>query len=323
MIWSVDKNFDLITFNEPFRNFNLKSRGITVEAGVNHRNFLSEEYSRTWEERYLRALSGENVVIEDTVVGDQDFRFSLSPIIEHNRITGVSVFADNITEHNQRTRELADANKKINDLKMMALRSAMNPHFIFNVLSSIQYFITKNDELNAINYLTSFSKLMRTVLTRSVADSVSLEEEIELLHNYIHLEKLRFEEKFNYVLQSDETLDTENIRIPSLLIQPYVENAILHGLYNKEGAGTLTIRIRSMDDYLVFEIEDDGIGRDAASKISMAKQPNRKSMGTQLTEERLKILNSDSELAVTYDDLFDGSTPVGTRVKIRIRLNPN
>ncbi len=202
----------------------------------------------------------------------------------------------------------------------MALRAAMNPHFIFNVLSSIQYFITRNDQLNALNYLTSFSKLMRMALTRSVADSISLGEEIEMLENYVSLEKLRFEDKFDFHIEYKKSLDADNIRLPSLLIQPYVENAILHGLYNKISRGKLTIRINTNEQYLLFEIEDDGIGRDAALQLKNSSQQTQKSMGTKLTEERLKLINADSEVAVTFKDLVKGTEAVGTLVQIRIKL---
>jgi LytS/YehU family sensor histidine kinase len=218
---------------------------------------------------------------------------------------------------------LTEANKKIADLKVMALRSVMNPHFVFNVLSSIQYFITKNDELNAINYLTAFSKLMRTVLTRSVADQVTLKEEIDLLKDYVQLEKLRFDDKFEFVVQPDNDLDLENIKIPSLLIQPFVENAILHGLYNKEGNGLLGIKVSLEGDHLIFVVEDDGVGREASRMIQSRNPAKNASMGTQLTEERLTILNGDNLPAVTYTDLFNDNKAAGTRVTIRIKLNPN
>ena len=319
MIWSVDQNFDLLTFNEPFRQYNLATRGIVVKPGINHRTYFEEPARAKWDTRYLQALSGQIVVIEETLNG-HDLRFSLSPIIEKGKVIGVSVFADDITEQNVKNRELAEANRKIADLKVMALRSVMNPHFIFNVLSSIQYFITRSDELNAINYLTSFSKLMRTVLTRSTADAVTVREEVDLLQDYIRLEMLRFEDKFDFSIQYQPELEIDDLKIPSLLIQPYVENAILHGLYNKEGKGHLGIRISRDGDFLVIDIEDDGVGREAAARIRERNQTTRKSMGTQLTEERLRLLNGDGE-PVKYTDVFNGTTPAGTRVTILVKTN--
>jgi PAS domain S-box-containing protein len=320
IIWSVDNNFKLITYNEPFRKYAREHYNEDLSKGTNE--YFHESLRLKWRERYSRVLTGEVLTLEESL-DKNDFRFSLSPIIDNAHVIGVSIFGDNITEQNKRNRELAEANKKITEFKVMALRSVMNPHFIFNVLSSIQYFITRNDELNAINYLTSFSKLMRTVLTRSVADFVTLKEELDLLKDYVHLEKLRFEDKFDFRIVCDDSIDADEVQMPSLLIQPYVENAILHGLYNKDGKGSLAVYVKKADDFLLFEIEDDGIGREAAMKIRERNQTQRKSMGTQLTEERLKMLNSDAHDSVTYTDLFDADAPAGTRVTIRIKINPN
>jgi len=190
----------------------------------------------------------------------------LSPIVEGDQIIGVSIVAENVTKRKAHDRELAEANKKIEELKLMALRSVMSPHFIFNVLNSIQFFIAKNDRLNAINYLSTFSKLIRSILNHSVTNKIKLGEEVEMLKNYVHLEMTRFEDKFSFVMDVADTFDLDAVEIPSLLIQPYVENAILHGLYNKKLPGTLTIRIKEGEDSVVFEIEDDGVGREEAMR---------------------------------------------------------
>lgn len=321
IIWSVDQNFKMITYNEPFRKYVMEHYAIDLEHPDTF-NYFPEDLLNKWRERYKRVLTGEIITLEESS-GEIDFRFSLSPIIDNAHVIGVSIFGDNITDQNRHHRELAEANKKVTEFKMMALRSVMNPHFIFNVLSSIQYFIIRNDELNAINYLTSFSKLMRTVLTRSGVDFVTVQEEIDLLNDYVHLEKLRFDEKFDFAIRYGESVQPGDIRIPSLLIQPYVENAILHGLYNKVGKGKLTIDVKTINDFLIFEIEDDGIGRTAALEIRDRNKTQRKSMGTHLTEERLRMLNSDSDLPVVYTDLFSEGKPCGTRVTIRIKLHPN
>lgn len=320
IIWSVDQNFKLITYNEPFRKFVRNHYGITLEEMSS--SYFPEELLAKWNERFKRVLTGELITLEETS-GETDLRFSLSPIIDNANVIGVSIFGDNITDQNKNHRALAEANKKVTEFKMMALRSVMNPHFIFNVLSSIQYFIIRNDERNAIDYLTSFSKLMRTVLTRSAVDFVSVQDEIDLLNDYVHLEKLRFEEKFDFEIICEKSVQAEEIKMPSLLIQPYVENAILHGLYNKQGKGSLRINVTTDHDFLIFEIEDDGIGRAAALEIRNRNQSQRKSMGTQLTEERLRVLNNDTDLPVLYTDLYSEGKPAGTRVTIRIKLHPN
>jgi LytS/YehU family sensor histidine kinase len=197
----------------------------------------------------------------------------------------------------------------------------MNPHFIFNVLNSIQFFIAKNDRQNAINYLSTFSKLIRTVLTHSVAEKIKLTDELDMLRNYIELEKVRFEDKFTYKVEIDEDVEVNNILIPSLLIQPYIENAILHGLYNKVGQGQLTIRVKTDDEFLNFEIEDDGVGREEAARIRATNKADHKSMGTKLTEERLRAINQHKGTDVLFEDLFRGSDPAGTKVTIKVKFN--
>ena len=323
LIWSVDRNFNLITFNKPFAIYIKNQYGIEVRAGA--RIFQPEghadsaEMRKKWEQIYMRALSGEIITLEETRFSI-DFQYSLSPIIEGDQIVGVSIFADNITERKAHDRELAEANKKVGELKLMALRSAMSPHFVFNVLNSIQFFIAKNDRLNAINYLSTFSKLIRSILTHSVNNKIKLADEIEMLKNYVELEMTRFENKFNFVLDVDPEVDVDGIEIPSLLIQPYVENAILHGLYKKLEKGTLQIRIGEHDGALVFEIEDDGIGREAAIKLRKENFPTHKSMGIKLTEERLRLINEHHRAAFEIEDLMNEQGPCGTRVRISVPL---
>lgn len=324
MIWSVDRDFKLLMFNNQFANYISEHYGLILQNGsrifANVHTPLGEEMTERWTALYDRALAGERITLEETRFGI-DFQYSLSPIIENNQVIGVSIFADNVTERKARDRELAEANKKIGELRLMALRSVMSPHFIFNVLNSIQYFIAKNDRLNAINYLSMFSKLVRSILTHSVNNKISLAEEIELLKNYIQLEMVRFENKFEFSIELAPGVDTDSIIIPSLLIQPYVENAILHGLYNKKTPGKLLIRIHEDEDMLTFIIEDNGIGREAAQKLRMESFRPHNSMGINITEERLKLINLGQQAAFEIEDLKDENGPCGTRVKIMILLN--
>ncbi len=320
LIWSVDRNFRLLTYNQPFFKYIKTYYGVEIEPGTRILEPTAPETateSKGWEQNYLRALAGEIVTLEESRFG-LDLLYSLSPIIESNHIIGVSVFGDNITEKKARDRELAEANKKVGELKLMALRSVMSPHFIFNVLNSIQFFIAKNDRLNAINYLSTFSKLIRSILTHSVTNKIKLAEEIEMLKNYVQLEMTRFENKFNFILQVDPEVDVDGIEIPSLLIQPYVENAILHGLYNKTDPGTLVIRVHEQDEAVIFEIEDNGVGRKEAMKLRQQNFPTHKSMGIKLTEERLKLINQQHHAAFEIEDLFKGKRPAGTKVRIRV-----
>jgi PAS domain S-box-containing protein len=322
-IWSIDRSFNLLTFNKPFADYIKEQYGVVIERGKRIMDTPSTPESREliekWSEIYMRALAGEVVTLEENRFG-KDFKYSVSPIIENTKVMGVSIFADNVTERNAQDRALTEAQRKIGELKLMALRSVMNPHFVFNVLNSIQYFIAKNDRINAINYLSTFSKLIRSILTHSVNNKIKLTEEIEMLKNYVHLEMTRFENKFSFDLQIDENVELDNIEIPSLLVQPYVENAILHGLYNKTGHGQLTIRVKEKNDAVFFEIEDDGVGREEALKIRSQNLPLHKSMGIKLTEERLKLINEAHNVAFEIEDLKNAAGPSGTKVTIGVKF---
>jgi PAS domain S-box-containing protein len=322
LIWSVDSDFKLLTFNDPFHNYMKTRYGLNLEVGL--RMFSGElnddklgVISR-WTERYRRALAGETFQFEETRF-EQDLQYSISPICEGDSIIGVSVFAENVTRRKEHDRELVEANKKIEELKLMALRSVMSPHFIFNVLNSIQFFIARNDRLNAINYLSTFSKLIRSILNQSISNRIKLAEEVDMLKNYVHLEMTRFEDKFNFVMNVSDDVDMETIEIPSLLVQPYVENAILHGLYNKKSPGTLTIRVTEGVGSVVFEIEDDGVGRAEAMRVRELNFPSHKSMGIRVTEERLKLIKQQNNTAFEIEDLADeNGEPSGTKVRISI-----
>lgn len=223
-----------------------------------------------------------------------------------------------IKEHNQ---EMITLNKQMAEYKMMALRSAMNPHFVFNCLNSIQYFIAGNDKRSAISYLSLFSKLIRNVLNSSVNQYTTLEKEVETLKYYIELEKLRFDDKFSFELSLDEDLDTDEIEIPSLIIQPYIENAIIHGLTSKDGHGKLLLEITNLEDKLLCVIEDDGIGRQKSESFNLNKKLAHKSVGMTVTEERLNIINKTNDVSINIIDLEEDGLATGTRVEILITID--
>lgn len=323
-IWSVDRNLELIAYNKPFFNHIKRIYGVEVKKGrkvVSNLKKIDDTQAAKWSGHFSQVFSGQIVSFEERRF-DVDLRHSLNPIIEEDgSISGVNIFSDDVTEQKMRAQELADANKKIGELRLMALRAAMNPHFIFNALNSIQSFIVKNDRLNAINYLSTFSKLIRGILNHSVSNAVKLAEELELLKNYVQLEMVRFESKFDFSLSIDPDIDIDNIEIPPLLIQPYVENAILHGLWNKQGTGALNIRVRETKNGVLFEIEDDGIGRAAAMKLNRQNISLHKSMGVKLTEERLKLINENHQVTFKVQDLENEGRACGTKVSIMVGLN--
>jgi hypothetical protein len=176
-------------------------------------------------------------------------------------------------------------------LEQKLLRSQMNPHFIFNSLTNIQNFILTEKPEKASIYLSKFAMLVRNILDNSVEEYVVLEKEISTIENYLELQKLRFVGKFDYRILIADDIDIETMKIPPMLAQPFIENAIEHGVKHRDTPGHIDIRFNLKDHLLVFEVEDDGIGRQKAREIGIIRDPEHKSMATSLTLERLANLN--------------------------------
>lgn len=203
--------------------------------------------------------------------------------------------------------------------KQQALSRQMNPHFIFNTLGSLQSFILKNDRTASNLYLTKFSQLMRHVLDNFDNEFIDLEEEILGLRLYIELQHMRFRDHFAYEIRVDPRVDLASIRIPPFLIQPYVENAIGHGLLNRNGRGNLTVEVKAHDQGILWVIEDDGVGRVEAGKMAARKGEESRLHGTEISRRRVDLLNafSPDRYAITTHDLKDsGGKAAGTRVEI-------
>jgi hypothetical protein len=217
----------------------------------------------------------------------------------------------------------AELQQQATELKMQALSAQMNPHFIFNSLNSINRFILQNDKLQASEYLTKFSKLVRLILHNSQAAHITLESELEALNIYLDLEALRFEHHFDYTVTVQNDLDVDMLKVPPLILQPYAENAIWHGLMHKEENGHLDIEVAQEDDHLIFKITDDGIGRKQAAMLAGPSAARHKSMGLKITEERIAMMEklNEHESPVTINDLVnaDGSA-AGTEVLIKIPI---
>jgi LytS/YehU family sensor histidine kinase len=220
-------------------------------------------------------------------------------------------------------KELAFINQQLAEAQLLALQTQMNPHFIFNSLNSINRFILQNNKAQASQYLTKFSKLVRMILQNSQVPLVTLESELQALKLYLELESLRFEQHFAYTISVSEDLEAEVIKVPPLIIQPYVENAIWHGLMNKEEKGNLAIDVIQSDDFLKFRITDDGIGRKKAALLTSKKDHHHKSMGLKITADRIAMLykQAGNEPPLSINDLMhaDGSA-AGTEVIIKIPL---
>lgn len=217
----------------------------------------------------------------------------------------------------------AQASKTANQmLALKSLRSQMNPHFIFNALNSVNHFIAQQDERTANKFLSEFSQLMRLVLENSQEDFIPLYKEQEILVLYLKLEHYRFRDKFDYEIHIDEAISTETIEVPPMLIQPYIENAVWHGLRYKETRGKLIVNISSEDGFLIVEIIDDGIGRKKSGELKTPNQRRHNSTGLKNIQERLQIINKVYKTQYRVD-IENVTEQGGTRVKIFLPIKKN
>ncbi len=205
-------------------------------------------------------------------------------------------------------------------IELQSLRTQMNPHFIFNSLNSVNNFIAKNDEVSANKYISDFSKLMRSVLKNSDQDFVGLDTEIETLRIYLELEHFRFGDKFDYSLIVEPNVEVENVQIPPMLIQPYIENAIWHGLRYKDELGKLEVRFFLNATKLYCTVYDNGIGRLKSSELKTKHQKSYQSTGLKNTQKRIELLNKlhSTSLEISINDLEENGVGCGTLVKISL-----
>ena len=228
----------------------------------------------------------------------------------------------NIREEQKIKQIETEFEKRIAETEMTALRAQMNPHFIFNCLNSIKLYTLENDSKTASEYLTVFSQLIRLVLENSRSEKVTLQKELETLRLYIELEAMRFKNKVKYQINIAAEIDQEYIEIPPLLLQPFVENAIWHGLMHKKEGGNILIEVsQPAEHYLLVEISDDGIGRTLAAEYNSKSATRQKSYGLKMTSERIDIINQLSQINANVQivDLKDGmNNAKGTKVIIKI-----
>ena len=215
----------------------------------------------------------------------------------------------------------ANVRNQLYDLEMKALKAQMNPHFIYNALNSIQSLIADEKKSDAINYVGTFSRLLRQVLEHTDSNVVTLEKELQTLRLYIQLESLRLNMDLHYELAADDEVMTENEKLPPLILQPFVENALWHGLSRKNGEKRLKVFVSQEGDYLICTIEDNGIGRAMAAEFK--KESVREiysSRGIDITIKRLTEFNKTRNAPVLYNDLLDDNgNAAGTRVSVFIK----
>ncbi len=316
---------------EEMGNVTYKYKMLGIDTSWIYTEISSVQYSYLTPNRYTFLVSGIN---EDGISSKEpaSIEFIISrPFYESwwfkaviINILGIGLllfYFLRIRQIKRRADEQTKLHKKISQIELKALRAQMNPHFIFNSLNSIQHFITKNDQESAHKYLSKFAKLMRMILESSKKFTTSIEDETKALEFYLELEALRFENRFDYKINIDKSIDISNTEIPTMIIQPYIENAIWHGLMNKESKGTISLTIKDKDNAIQCIIEDDGIGRKMAKELRKERKTEYKSVGMLVTKERLEILNDiyDNKTYVKIKDLVDeNNKSMGTKVIIMI-----
>ena len=249
------------------------------------------------------------------------FRISFVVIVA---FAAYSLYRYRVEQVKKKQKLKSDYEKKLANIEMSALLAQMNPHFLFNSLNSIDSYIIRNESKKASEYLNNFARLMRLILQNSRSNYISLKDELEALELYMQMESLRFKNKFCYSIAVDGDVDTSSIVIPPMLIQPYVENAIWHGLMHRSNGteGLVKISISKNDDDLQCVIEDNGIGRKKAAELKAQKQTNHKrSMGMRITQDRIEIINKLYNMNASiniYDMEDEQGNPKGTKVELTI-----
>ncbi|WP_326981562.1 histidine kinase [Chryseobacterium sp. MYb264] len=213
--------------------------------------------------------------------------------------------------------------KSLRKSVLVSIKSQMNPHFFYNALNTIQAYIFTNDKKRASNYLSKFSKLTRIILEMSEKEIISLSEELVAIELYLDLERMRFSDNFTYKISIDDNIDKDEVTFPPMLLQPYIENAVKHGLLHQRGAKYLHISFEQKKDLLYISVDDNGVGRKRAMELSAIKNKNHKSFSTQANEKRLEMLNKERSQKITVEitDQYDSDgKAAGTLVQLVIPI---
>jgi len=304
--------------------FNLERRKITTE--------LLTKYEVTQKNQEIVLLTTENELKEKEAQRQDDIKKAiLIGLFLTLLLAGLIFYTLKQKLKNQKiiaakNEELKVSNlkKELGTLEMKALRAQMNPHFLFNCMNSINTMILRDDNAHASKYLTKFSKLVRLMLENSENPKVTLQDELDMLNAYVALESIRFKGKITYTLEVSEVIDKETTLIPSMVLQPFVENAIWHGLlHTTKKTGKLSIKVHEENDFLHCSIMDNGVGREAALKLHKKAKLKKKSMGIKITTDRLTLLTKEKiKEVVKFIDLKDDkNNALGTQVDILIPIS--
>lgn len=286
-------------------------KAITHRKNIQYVNDLILEYESEKKNNQIRALADENEIVKLKL--KQNKQIGLLSLLGGLLLIGILLVL-------YRQRKLKNE-KRIFSLEQEMLRNQMNPHFIFNSLNSIKLYIVNNEKENAVYYLNKFSKLMRRILIASSEKEISLQDELDTMQLYMNIENMRFSNEIDYRVDVEPGVNPLLIKVPSLLLQPFLENALWHGLSNKEGVKQIDVFVKKKSfDHIAITITDNGIGREASQKIKSQKKLKRKSVGIDLTKARLENFSKSytSSYQLKIEDLVENGKASGTRVTIDI-----
>ncbi len=288
---------------------------ICFAFGLSFKNKLNDTEKHLYQEELIQSLEDYNA-LQNTL------NYRLEQMVENK--THTIIRQTELLEKEQERKLKADFDRQIAEVKLEALRSQMNPHFVFNSMNSINHYILSNDAESASLYLTKFSRLIRLFLDDSRNASIALNTEIMMLKLYLEIESIRFEQPFDFEIIAENSLTVNNYCIPTMVIQPFIENAIWHGLFHKEEKGNLLINFFAKltePDYIFCEITDNGIGRNESRAINNKNNDRNVSHGLTVTHERLKLYENDNTLEIK--DLYnEAGEPAGTKVILKIKSVP-
>lgn len=320
--------------------YNLKS------SVVSAKKLLSDLYNKKGDFKRSLTYYKEAIDLENTISNERNVQYAndiileleteaknkeieaLADQLEQNKkvfwyaLMALALFAAIIIAYN-RTQQLKKE-KQILTLEQEMLRSQMNPHFIFNSLNSIKLYIINNEKENAVYYLNKFAKLIRKILVASTEKVISLKDELETMELYMNIENIRFSNSINFKIEIADNIDITNIKVPSLILQPFLENALWHGLATKEEDKQIHLSVsKQNNDYAIVSITDNGVGRQESQRIKEQKVLKRKSVGIDITKARLANFSKDyfGDYSLDITDLHDTSgKPSGTRIDLKIPI---
>jgi len=346
------------------KNFKLAKKylneGLVISKEYNLKSSIAESYGRLSvvaeeEKNYKKALEYKTLSydLNEEITNEKNFKYVNDLIIKYDT-KKFNTQIENLEKENENVKltlrrnksiwitssivlaflaimiyilyrqRLLNNEKKILTLEQDMLRSQMNPHFVFNSLNSIKQYIIANEQKNAVHYLNKFAKLIRKILDASRVKVVSLGDELETMDLYMSIENIRFSNEINFDIFVEENIDLDQIKIPSLVLQPFLENALWHGLSSKKGEKNIKLSVKNVQkDFVTIVIEDNGIGREAAKKIGDSKVIKRKSIGITLTKNRLTNFVKDfkNNFSIEFIDLKDDNQiSSGTEVALHIPL---